>query len=180
MLRSCVLAAALSIVSSSRAPLSRRLLSAEQRARATEVAGHAHRARVRLALGADGASSTPRVPAFAYDLAEYVGEVEIGTPPQKFEVVYDTGSSNLWVPDSTCSAASSPSCGVQNLYQNLSSSTFVKSCPLLRCELVLPYGSGTVLGEISQEVVTVGGLPLPNTSFGRVTLEPGPLDEWGA
>jgi hypothetical protein len=69
---------------------------------------------------------------------------------------------------------------VQNLYQNLSSSTFVKSCPLLRCELVLPYGSGTVLGEISQEVVTVGGLPLPNTSFGRVTLEPGPLDEWGA
>ena len=180
MLKLAVLAAAaLSGVASFRAPLTRRLLTAEQRARGTVAAGHAHRARVRLALGA-GAGATPRVPAFAYDLAEYLGAVGIGTPEQTFNVVYDTGSSNLWVPDSRCSAGPSPSCGVQHLYQNLSSSTFVAACPLLRCELILPYGSGTVLGDISQDVVTVGGLPLPGTSFGRVTLEPGPLDEWGA
>ena len=98
-------------------------------------------------------------------------QVSIGTPAQTFSVVYDTGSSNLWVPDTLCSDyAVSPSCAVQRKYSNASSSSFVAKCLLSDCGLFLPYGSGTVLGELSLETVSVGGLALPNTTFGVRTF----------
>ena len=94
--------------------------------------------------------------------AQYFGEIALGTPPQKFKVVFDTGSSNLWVPSSSCW---SPACFLHSLYRSSKSTSFSKN----GTELVINYGSGGVKGFFSNDHVSIGGLQAQNITFGEAT-----------
>uniref|UniRef100_A0A8C6ED32 Peptidase A1 domain-containing protein n=1 Tax=Moschus moschiferus TaxID=68415 RepID=A0A8C6ED32_MOSMO len=89
----------------------------------------------------------------------YVGNITIGTPPQEFRVVFDTGSSDLWVPSIFCS---SPSCYAQTTFQYRESSTYQRT----NKPFEIIYGSGRTKGYLVYDTVRIGDLVSTNQPFG--------------
>ncbi|KAI9271401.1 aspartic peptidase domain-containing protein [Sporodiniella umbellata] len=100
--------------------------------------------------------------------AQYYGEIAVGTPPQTFNVVFDTGSSNLWIPSTRCSSSEACLSGNRRLYNSGASSTYVNN----GTEFNLMYTSGAVRGIISQDRVTVGEIQIDNQGFAESIEEP--------
>lgn len=101
-----------------------------------------------------------------YANAQYYGIVQIGTPPQSFQVIYDTGSSNLWVPEYGCI-----NCGYnwihggKAMYIAENSETFVPDGR----EFGIQYGSGMVQGTFCQDTVILAkNITVQNQPFATV------------
>lgn len=94
-----------------------------------------------------------------FEDAQYYGLIHAGTPPQQLRVVYDTGSSNLWLNKQT---------GILEFehyhYDDSKSSTYVKNGTTFE----IRYGSGPVSGFYSADTVDIGGVSLTDYTFAEV------------
>ena len=87
-----------------------------------------------------------------YSNAQYYGVLEVGSPPQEFTVIFDTGSSNLWVPQINCK-----NCGYwfmnggKHKFDHSKSTTYVAD----GTDFHIQYGSGDVKGSFSVDDVTL-------------------------
>jgi len=95
-----------------------------------------------------------------YQNAQYFAEVNVGTPSQKFNVIMDTGSSNLWVPVKGGSCGKIPIPFInklpffskKNMFDTSASSTFKKLTEIFKIQ----YGSGAVSGLFAKDTVSLG------------------------
>jgi len=86
-----------------------------------------------------------------YANAQYFGTIHLGNPPQEFTVIFDTGSSNLWVPKVGCSHCGNPFFGQKHKYNHDSSSSYQED----GADFEIMYGSGSVSGFFSADAVTL-------------------------
>jgi len=103
------------------------------------------------------------IPINDYMNAQFYGPISLGTPAQSFKVIFDTGSSNLWVPSSKCTGCT------HTKYDSYKSSTYTAN----GTDFAIRYGSGSLSGFLSEETLTLGDLVVPNQVFAEATKVPG-------
>jgi hypothetical protein len=117
---------------------------------------HLSAARLGARYGSTGGTSD--VVIEDYQNAQYYGEIMMGTPGQKSEVIFDTGSANLWVPSKKGFLSK------HNIYKHDSSSTYKANGTIFKIQ----YGSGPVSGVYSSDSVSIGNLKLDDFTFAEV------------
>lgn len=100
------------------------------------------------------------------DLVEYFGQVAVGSPPQYFKVVFDTGSGILWVPSHLCTGEACQD--HTRLYQNKD-----KTLKVDRGYVNIKYGTGRMRGRRATDLVQVAGISVRNQDFLLSTDENG-------
>jgi len=108
------------------------------------------------------------VPITDYQNAQYFGPIQIGG--QSFTVIFDTGSSNVWVPGKNCSWHT---CWFHSRYDATKSQTYKPDGRTYSVQ----YGSGPVEGVFASDTVKVGDIEVAGQLFAEVSqVSFGPLN----
>lgn len=92
-------------------------------------------------------------------------------PPQKFKVIFDTGSSNLWVQSKICQT---PGCLQHKGFDHKASMTFKKHYVSGKIPVFsIRYGTGKITGEFVKDVVSIAGITVVDQVFGLTYKEEG-------
>merc|ERR1719498_1957813 len=91
-----------------------------------------------------------------YQNAQYYGPLSIGG--QDFKVIFDTGSSNLWVPGKSCNWHT---CWFHPRFDESKSKTFQKDGRQFKVQ----YGSGPVEGVFGKDTVQIGDIAVQDHAF---------------
>lgn len=92
----------------------------------------------------------------AYD-SGYYGTLAIGSPSVSFDVLLDTGSSDLWVAGTSCGAV----CNGLPLYDSSASSSFKNTSQSFK----ITYGQGEASGYVATETIEMAGFSVFNQGF---------------
>ncbi|CAD7922829.1 unnamed protein product [Amoebophrya sp. A120] len=93
---------------------------------------------------------------------EYWGTINVGTPPQEFQVIFDTGSGNLILPGSKCDSAP---CVQHKRYEPSQSSSGVAvgkdgvslaTDPSQTAESTIRFGTGEIHGSFVKDQICLG------------------------
>ena len=93
---------------------------------------------------------------------QYMVEVSLGTPPQSFLMIPDTGSSNVWVYNEDCDAVA---CYIHKKFMYHDSKTFKSDS---EHPFVLHYGSGGISGVQAFDDVRLGSTEAEGFHLGLV------------
>ncbi|KAH7707307.1 aspartic protease [Aphelenchoides avenae] len=109
-----------------------------------------------------GANVTVEYQQRAYEF--YLVDITVGTPPQTFSVLFDTGSHWLWVTDASCAASvcpQEPQPGYRRkTFNDTASSTLLKTGKTV----YMHYGAGPASGLLATDVLSTGGIRVENVS----------------
>ncbi|CAG8440486.1 5085_t:CDS:10 [Ambispora leptoticha] len=96
----------------------------------------------------------------------FYSPIQVGNPPQKFHVQFDTGSAELWLPSIECKSAV---CQSRGLFDPFKSST----CIMERHSLWdIEYADGDKAeGYYVQDTIWIGGAKADNQTFGLALTE---------
>ncbi|XP_040591998.1 napsin-A isoform X4 [Mesocricetus auratus] len=114
----------------------------------------------------DAGDKPTLVPLSKFMNVQYFGDIGLGTPPQNFTVVFDTGSSNFWVPSARCHFFSLP-CWFHRRFNSKASSSFQPN----GTKFAIQYGTGQLNGILSQDRLTIGGIRGASVTFAEALWE---------